>query len=384
VAGVAVKLEFWENGDSDAWIKVHNDLFAQYHAQQPNVSASVTASDEQKVIAATAADTPPDFVRLPSELTENAAKGILLPLDEYLSKWEGRDDFTPGAWAAGQWKGHAYGVVDNFFSQVISYNADILTQRGVQTFPETWDDFTKAGQLFYKAPVGDASGHYFFDTGVHVWAMEAFLVSFGGSVLDPTRTKVTVDDAAGIQALTYVHDLRTRYNVMPPWPDPKGLDQGNGSLVASSSGAWVIAGAKPAWNQRFAAFPHVTDKPRVAIANGGTFEVLKSGRHVPETVDMLTWLISKPIRLKRCQLLQIEPYFQSGFDDPFYKNNPVWQPFLESAKVAIPEPLVPAWSKIGDIFQTDDGAIMGNKQALEDGLHAAAKQMQAALDAPVA
>ncbi len=167
------------------------------------------------------------------------------------------------------------------------------------------------------------------------------------------------------------------------WPVPKGVDQDSQTLMAGSSGAWVIAGKKPGWRRLFAAFPHQNGKPRVTIGNGGTFEVLKSGRHIPETVDLLNWLISKPIRLKRCQLLEIEPYFKSGFTDPFYTSNPDWKAFLKSAPVAVPEPLVPAWAKIGDIFQTYDTDIMENKLAVEDGLHAAAKQMQAALDAPV-
>jgi len=382
-----VTLEFWEWGYSPAWISVHEQLFERYKAQQrSHVSVSIVPIDNAaKVLAAVAGGVPPDLLRMPSQLTEFAERGILLALDRHIGDLDLKQDFFPGAWAAGQWKGQTYGVVDNFFSWVWAYNAAVLREHGFPAFPDTLEEFLAVGQAVSgpgKGPGGKE--RYFVQVGVHLWAIQPFLYTFGGGVLNQDRTRVILAEEPSLAAIQYLYDLRYRYRVCAPWPNPPEVSLDNGTQVALGVGAYVIAGPKPGWERAFAPFPKRTkETPRVTVANGGTFEVVKDGKHIDETVRLLRWLVSMPVRLDRCKALQIEPYFKAGLSDPFYRCNPEWQAFLESVPVARPEPLIPAWGKLNELAVEYIGRIMQNELGVREGLTAAAREMQMALEQPL-
>ncbi|HET7559713.1 MAG TPA: extracellular solute-binding protein, partial [Limnochordia bacterium] len=178
---------------------------------------------------------PPDVIMVPPQSVSSwAYKGLLEPLDAYLTA-DGvkTSDFIPPAWAYGLWQGKTYAMTletDPNFAML--WNKDLFSKRGLdpERGPKTLAEYETA---FEKLTELDANGNA-QTVGGEPWAVyghnNTFITwswIFGGKLYDPATGKITADDPRNVEALAFIHDYYKRYRSALAPSDFPGLDAGN-------------------------------------------------------------------------------------------------------------------------------------------------------------
>lgn len=222
-------LRVWFPGGSGPEIElVEQRVVPEFRrAHGVDVEASYVDWDEisPKLAAAMAANTAPDvFGHGPAATAEYAEAGRVLELDGYLRQWsqaERRDVST--FLAGGRYDGQQYMVPIAGGGPLLAYRTDLFERAGLRAPPRTWPEVRdaarrltvrrggtrRAGILVPTAPIGRSQ------------TFTSFLLSCGGSLLDPTGTRARFHREPGVRALGFFVSL---YEGDRPVSDQLGAD----------------------------------------------------------------------------------------------------------------------------------------------------------------
>ena len=187
------------------------------------------------------AGTAPDAFELNYEnFAAYAMKETILPLDELMVK-AGFDTSVSDANALAAFKsaGKQYGLPFSFSNVIVLYNKDLFDKAGVSypTSDWTWDDQLAAAQQIRA--LGDDIFGIFQPIQFH----EFYKVvrQNGGSLLDESKTKFTVNTPQNVETLQYMVDRVQRYNVMPTEEQLSGM--GDWDLFAAGRLGMLVTGS---------------------------------------------------------------------------------------------------------------------------------------------
>ncbi len=145
-----------------------------------------------------------------------AAEG-LAPFDEYIASdaadFLNMDDLQPGV-SNLTFDGHVYGFPSEGDTAWLFYRTDLLEAAGLEP-PQTMDEMLQAAIALNTPPdryglvIGSRTDEAWWDFMHYFWA-------FGGQLYDPETMEVTVNDEAGVAALTFYSDLLNKEGVVSP------------------------------------------------------------------------------------------------------------------------------------------------------------------------
>ncbi|MBI4674425.1 MAG: extracellular solute-binding protein [Chloroflexi bacterium] len=153
---------------------------------------------------------PPDVAYMDTlRAPEYIHNGLIFPLDAVLDPKE-LEDFYPILLANFQREGKTYAVPRDFQTVALLINQDLFDKYGLSS-PANWKELVKAADLIQTGE-REAGHKDFYGIGLtpNMWNWMPFLYQAGGSLLDPTGTKVTLDTKEAEDALTFYTDLRKR------------------------------------------------------------------------------------------------------------------------------------------------------------------------------
>ena len=235
-----------------------------------------------------------------------AVQGVLAALDPYVEseKWGYTEaelgDFFPIALAADilpQFEAR-YGWPPYKSMEVMYYNEDWLAELGYDGPPETWEEFSEMACAAVEQPFSDAT---VAGPGLgYVYSIDAprfatFTFSRGGNIINETGTGYVFNDAAGLEALTFLQGIvedGCAVEQTEKYGDQSDFGAGRSLFTISSiSGlpyykSVVDEGAGFNWSVNPP--PHTTDKPRLNIY-GASQSILVS---TPEQ-QLAAWLFIK-------------------------------------------------------------------------------------------
>ena len=210
--------------------------------------------------------TAPDIIYEDSfQVRSDAAAGYLLPIDEYVEKWEDWSQFVDTARQAGIGDdGKLYGVSMGTDTRAIYFNKKIFAQAGLPADwqPKTWDEILDAARtLKAKVPdviplnifVGKAAGE-----ATSMQGFEMLLSGTEGTFLYDTETTKWVTGSKGFtDSLTFMHTVYAE-GLGPSLDIALDASVGNrvstellpqGKLAMAIDGSWMpgnwIAGDNP-------------------------------------------------------------------------------------------------------------------------------------------
>jgi len=109
--------------------------------------------------------------------------------------------------------GKVYGYPSEGDTAWLFYRKDLFEAKGLAV-PQTWDEFLAAAQALNNPP--DLYGALIgAKPDEAAWDFMHYFYAFGGQVVDK-NWKVTVNNEAGVRALTFYSELLTKYKVVPP------------------------------------------------------------------------------------------------------------------------------------------------------------------------
>jgi len=226
-----VRVGSWDSADA---LQPFNDAIASFEAAYPGVTVQLEDVPQgygDKLLAEFASGTAPDVFQVgDGDVANFASKGVLEPLDDYISGAKGSDPLDTSVFYSaiadiGKVNGTTYLLTKDYSPLVIYYNKALFDAAGV-AYPTdgwTWNDFLTAAQ---KLTVTDANGKI-SQWGVELpdgwgdpyWTRGILPVIYqnGGDIISPDGTKTTgyMDSDATVAALQWYADLFLKYKVAP-------------------------------------------------------------------------------------------------------------------------------------------------------------------------
>jgi len=197
----------------------------------------------QKLTTAAAGNTLPELTVIrASDIAEMVARNVLKPMgDEALNILGGTSlaaEFPESIWNGGEYNGERYAVPLAVHPLVLYYNKDLFAQAGITMptdRPMTREEFEAAAEALNKDGVAGVA------IGTLDVLFETILDQFGGSVVNEDGTEATFNSEEGVEALTYLQQLKQKYSPQVSGqgdPEVTQFQQGRAAMVIH--GPWQI------------------------------------------------------------------------------------------------------------------------------------------------
>ncbi len=219
----------------------------------PDVNLNIVETfDEQKLLTAAASDTLPDLLWLSRfETATWASKGVLAPLDDYISQ----DDFDTSQyydWALEEasYDGQQFGIPGGADVRALFVNLDHLDEAGVDgTTLDTsdWEALSELGpQLVQKD--GDVINRWGFDHKLQAGYIWLWGSGNGGSFINDDGSEVTFNDEKVVEALDWgvqAYDGQGGYRdyqtISSTWQGDEQFARGEVAMVMYEQ--WMLSSA---------------------------------------------------------------------------------------------------------------------------------------------
>ncbi|MFL0553926.1 extracellular solute-binding protein [Paenibacillus barengoltzii] len=143
-----------EERPTSAEMDSYMTLVEEWEAKNPNVnlvqSVMSQADYSTKIQAQAAVNEVPDIFFLKGSWVSNFVNNdLVMPINEYLDKYEYKDKFRKGVFDAATRDGKIYGIPNQLsITSVVFYNEQLWKEIGYDRFPDNWDDIYKAAEKF--------------------------------------------------------------------------------------------------------------------------------------------------------------------------------------------------------------------------------------------
>jgi multiple sugar transport system substrate-binding protein len=214
--------------------------------------------------AAAGGNLPQMTVIRASDIAEMAARGVLKPMGEEALSVLGDDiagEFPEQVWNIGEFRDARYAVPLDVHPLVLYYNKDMFEEAGITVptdRPMNREEFEAAAEALNKDGVaGIALGNLFQGETL----FETLLNQFGGELSNEEGTEATFNSEAGVEALTYLRDLKQKYspNISGTGdPEVTQFQQGRAAMVIH--GPWHISNLSRLPFTGFAQVPQIGDE----------------------------------------------------------------------------------------------------------------------------
>ena len=311
-----VTLQYWSSGGGELQMNaIKGDLSKKY----PNIAIEIFGASHadfwKKMTVALASDTGPDFCHSKNfYMMEFAAKGALLPLDEFYKKDtaemkpEGDPLFKEGVETEGRVNGKLYGLPIYSWWIAFMYNADLLKEAGYAGPPPDWAALRAYATKLTKDTDGDGKIDQ-WGTKMYTysrseipqfnWDFNQFVLQNGLDMvklspkLEPTYN-FTAPEA--VEALQYWVDNIYQYkNTLPPELSEKDATKivENGKLAMWYMGHWAYnqyPKTAPKLNWKIGMIPK--KKTATTVVEGHSVFAVKTTKHPKEVWAVLKYMVS--------------------------------------------------------------------------------------------
>jgi ABC-type glycerol-3-phosphate transport system substrate-binding protein len=349
IAGAPIKLRVWMAADYTNHPPIA-DLVADFQRAYPNITVELTGYTWEdipaKVRLAIAQGQPPDVAHQHPFVM--GAQGMAEPLDDLWRAWGAENQFMPGAIDDITWQGTRYGVPLDINALFMIYNKAAFKRAGLMppgpdyTFEQLWRDLEKLTAL--------DRDHYGMALSAGGWDMYGLIRSNGGELAEERGGRFVPTLAAPrvVEAVRFFADVgRAQLGTLPP-PQPRQSDHpaalfGQRKVAVFFSGPWDIARLKqeaPAdvFAEVGTALLPIAQPgaPRGSVQGGGGLFVPKGAAHREAAFEFMKWAVSDRYALRMAQEMGRFPVRAALYDDPYFKTEPLLEPFLEQLKGARP------------------------------------------------
>jgi len=210
-----LELTYW-TGWSGFEFDALQELIDKFNEESEEAHFTMTTvfGQYEKVLTAIAAGTPPDVVSAVwlSQLVSMAARDGFLPVEDYAAQSGLKaEEFFPNEWDAWHWNGHLWGIAITSSSSMIAYRKDLFREVGLdpENPPQTIVELDEAADKLTKYDdEGNLERIGYFPGGLAWWGRV-----FGGTLYDEESQKITADDPAIVEALTWMQSYAKKYDI---------------------------------------------------------------------------------------------------------------------------------------------------------------------------
>ena len=304
--GPNVSLAFW-NGFTGGDGPFMKDLVTQFNSETDNIEVKMSVQEWAdyyvKVPQAVASGSGPDVgIMHINQLATNAARTVILPLDDVAQTLElQEDDFAPIVWNGGTYNGQRYGIPLDTHPLGFYYNKKVMEQGGLdpESPPATGDDYLAALEdLKSKGIEGHWVSPFLFLGGLQ-W--QSLLWQNGGELYNSEGTAATFNSEQGVAAMTWLVDLvKNGYSPANVGQDADTIAFQNDKNAFNWNGIWMINAFKEIKSLDWG----VTQIPQIgsekaAWASSHNFVIMNKEGQDPNKIDaskvFIKWVIDHSV-----------------------------------------------------------------------------------------
>ncbi|MDH6428352.1 ABC transporter substrate-binding protein [Paenibacillus odorifer] len=330
----------------DAFNKSQDKIHVKYVLQQDMITKFLTS--------ATNGGTPDVLFWDRWRTSLYAPKNVLHPVDEYLTR-DGisEDDFYSESLRELSYDDKLYGLPLTVDARALFYNKKLLAEAGLQP-PTTWDELEAAATKLTKWNGNklETAGFSMGDLGL----FNMYLQQAGGTMLTEDG-KTNFNNEQGKQVLEFWDRLMNKDKVYKVGFE-LGLGEGQDAFVTGKvamlySGPWMLS----TYNKYGKDLDYGIVPPpagpngdKGSVMGGFGLVIPEGSKHKEEAWEFIKWwTANKDNALLWAKTSLNLPGYKPSMEDPFFKDDPKWQPFLETLEFAKVRPNHPGYS----VMETD-------------------------------
>lgn len=368
-------------------LKSFQDIYTNVGLKVINVDS---LSYPDKLQAMFAGGTPPDVFYLHCEnFIDYASKGLLLPLDEYVTNPDFNfGDFYPELVNIFKFGGSLYGIPKDWTTFVLYYNQNLFDEAGL-SYPDAswkWDDLLKAAKALTKDRNGDSViDQYGFI--IETWASwyYSWIKQNGGEIFDTSGNWVFADQKylnKNAEAIQFIADMLNVHKVAPDIASAKQLGSYEsfmaGRVAMCMYGRWAELKFKDIKNFKwgYSVLPHQTQRASCAVTV--SYSIAKDTLHPTEAWELLQFLTSFEGQIFTAESGQAMPSRRSLIESEHYLKAPEVikfqpqlamekaedDPFVQELAYAYFPPMNSHWLEVRNKMDEQlEDVFLGNKDA---------------------
>lgn len=374
-----------------SWLR---DKINEFERKNPGVIIEFEAIDPEygniKLDTAIKTNTCPDIAPVGTNY-EIISKGLLEPLDEYLSEDE-KKDFKIQAISAVKFNEKVWGLPYVIDPYTLLINKELFKDRNLELPKDgnwSYDEFVETlTQLTYKK--GKREEYYGFNSFIHnnsynTWGI---IMSDGGQIVDRESMKYSFYDKRAISGIQKLVDLKLKYKVTPQNFGENSMEEAWRSFVI---------------DKNIAVYPERASKInelKILKSNGKAFDfdvanypIGDLGVPISVGSNVTAFGVFKQEdekKLKMCIRFikhltdeegQRNLYKQGGFPvikniEEIYKNDEIMSKIEKSLSYSKSIGLHPQWNLLEDILHSQIRMILIGNKSIEEGIEEAKNRIR--------
>ena len=338
---VTVTLSGWSNLNEKQLLQ---QVLKDFEAKNPNIKVKYDVIADQymdvlktRLIGDTAADV---FYLDALEAPALMLRGVLEPLDNYITPEFDITDFEPTLLNAFQQNGKTYGLPKDFSTIALFYNKKAFQAAGLSQSPKTWEQLREYSNKLTIDKNGDGRiEQYGFGVAPELARQYFMIKAFGGELID-SDGKAIFASQESLKGLQLIID-QYRNDKSSAQPSDVGTTSGS-EIFGQSKAAMVIEGPWliPYLKQTFPNVEYATAEVPTVAGKKGTmaytvaYVMNKQSKHKPEAWQLISYLTGKE---------GMKAWTSGGFALPTrksvaaalgYDKHPLYSPFIAGASYA--------------------------------------------------
>lgn len=403
--GQAVTLGWtsWATGPNAALTQSQADAFSKLHPAIKIDMANVQCCTAyyNKLQANLAAGSAPDVYRVnPVNYAVYALKGAAKVLDPLVAQ-AGADSFAkkmyPNVVDAARLNGKLYGVPMGGDTCCLHVNETLFKNAGVALPPSswtdtswTWDRFVQVATQLTKRTGSSVDQYGLAPTS---WQLSGPLGSAitmnGGSMIDPTMTKVTLGDSPAVTAIQWVADLANVHHVYPTSAEVKAFNfatSGKAAMYWHFGSSQVLGLTKSIagkFDYNIYPLPHPAGGTPHGYYHQSYWLVAASTKHVDQAWQFANFLGSEAGQKPELAAGFTVP-MMPGVDSAFLTQYPTIHKTVisDAIKIAVPWRFPAGYTQASDVATKAIAPVLAGTQSASTAMAGAVPAMQNALDKP--
>ncbi|MFJ8002413.1 extracellular solute-binding protein [Streptomyces sp. NPDC096310] len=367
---------WWDTSTVGSEDKVFKKLAEGFTAKHPKVDVkyvNVPFGDAQNKFknAAQSGSGAPDVIRSEVAWTpEFADLGYLAPL-EGTPALKDEKDFLPQAAASTKYNGKTYAVPQVIDSMGIFYNKKIFKDAGVEV-PRTVAELKTVSKT-----IKDRTGK----TGLYLRGDDAywflsFLYGEGGNLVDAQSKTVTVDNAAGVKAMTVVKDLvdsgAAKTDATDGWENMQASFK-DGDVAMIINGPWAVAdtygGAQFKDKANLGIAPVPAGSAEQGAPQGGhNLAVYAGSKNLDASYAFVQYMTDAQSQATVAEQLSLLPTRTSVYAKPGVADNEIVGFFKPVVDKAIERPWIPETGSLFAPLVTEYTKVLTGQTAPDKGV----------------
>jgi multiple sugar transport system substrate-binding protein len=351
-AGNPVELTFWGDwgGEGqkqfetmvDAFNKSQDKIKVKYVLQQDMVTKFLTS--------ATSGGAPDILFWDRWRTSLYAPKNVFHPIDDFMAK-DGlnKSDFYDEALKELTYQNKLYGLPLTVDARALFYNKKILADAGVANPPTNWNELEQAAikTTKWNGSKLEVSGFSLGDNGL----FNMYLQQAGGTMLTDDG-KTNFNNEKGKAVLAYWDRMLNTDKVYKVGFE-QGLGEGTdafatGKLAMTLSGPWMLSTYKKYGKDLdFGVVPPPAgpNGDKGSVMGGFGLVIPEGSKHQQEAWEFVKWwTANKDNALLWAKTSMNIPGYKPALEDPFFKDDPFWKPFMDTLEFAKIRPQHPGYS----------------------------------------